>query len=383
MGGRGWWGWVLVLAGCYAMPSKHQVSEAPTGVEGGQLVEPVENDAGDDPDAEPALDGGAHPDADAPQDAQVDAGPRCDCTDPEQPICIEATGLCVQCRRPSDCEPGEHCLVATGQCVGCLDSTHCAGRASASFCDPATNVCTGCRDGVDSDCSSVPDLNVCQAGRCVQCAGARRAACGETAAACSASFACEGCKADADCQRFGKVCDEGSGRCVACTVDSEAAQCGGKSCDPAGHVCTQTDRASVELCTPCLADSECKANHRCIPLSFQGAARGGYCMKRVSSGCSEPFGAAPIKRASLSGAASDDYCGLIEDSTSCEAILALLGNRICATGDAAECGAAGAVCGHVNGLTPPRCSYACEVSAQCPTSIPCPVSGSDKYCGKL
>lgn len=374
----------MAVAGCYAAPAKHQVGDPSGDLDSGQHIDPVGTDeadasaSDDDRDAEPDLDGDG---AEVEEDAHADAGPRCSCTDAAAPICIEATGACVQCRNALDCAPGEHCLVATGQCVGCLDVSHCAGRASASFCEPATNECSGCRDGVDGDCNNVPGLNVCQLGTCVQCAGTRRAACGETAAACGASFSCEGCKADADCQRFSKVCDEATGSCVACTVDSEAAQCGGKSCNPATHACTQTDRASVELCSRCVADSECKPDHRCIPMNFQGASRGGYCMKRVTGGCSPPFGV-PIKRASLSGAAAEDYCGISEGKTSCEAVLALRSDRVCADGQASQCGAEGAVCGNVNHLTPPRCSYACDVSAECPAPFPCPMSGMDKYCGK-
>jgi hypothetical protein len=376
------WGWlVLGLAGCYAVPSQHQVGEPPGEADSGQAVEPIESDGSDDRDAASELDAGLADAALAGDDAQTEAGPSCSCTDPEAPICIEATALCVQCLEARDCAVGEYCLVATGDCVGCLEASHCAGQASASYCDPAANACTACRDGIDADCSNVPGLGVCQAGTCVQCAGTRRDACGETAAACSTSFKCERCKADADCQRFQKVCDEPTGQCVSCTVDSEATQCGGKSCNPATHTCTQTDRASVDLCSTCVADSECKADHRCIPMNFKGAARGGYCMKRLSSGCSRPFGATLIKRASLSGAAAEDYCGIAEASTSCEAVLALLLDRGCVDGQASQCGAEGAVCGDVSGFTR-RCSYTCETSSDCPANSPCPVAGMDRYCGK-
>jgi hypothetical protein len=139
---------------------------------------------------------------------------------------------------------------------------------------------------------------------------------------------------------------------------------------------------SIDVCGRCVADSECKQDHRCIPMNFGGASRGGYCMQRITGGCSRPFGAAPIKRASLSGAAAEAYCGISEDKTSCEAVLALLLGRVCADGQASQCGAEGAVCGNVNHATPPRCSYACETSIDCPANIPCPVSGTDKFCGK-
>lgn len=374
--------WMLIVAGCYAAPAKHQVGEAVHEGDGGQRADAAEGDASvSDADVTGDRDAELEHDAADVEDGGEEAGATCTCADPERPICIEATGACVQCREEGDCAAGEHCMAATGQCVGCLDASHCAGQASASFCDPATHTCTRCRDGMDADCGNVPGLNVCQAGTCVQCAGARRDACGEAAAACSASFACEGCKADADCQRFGKVCEEATGACVACTVDSEAAQCGGKSCNPATHACTQTDRASVDVCSTCVADSECKADHRCIPMNFRGESRGGYCMKRLSSGCRPPFGATLLKRASLSGAAAEDYCGIAEDSTSCEAVVALLMDRSCADGQALRCEAEGAVCGNVSGFTE-RCSYTCATSSDCPANSPCPLSGTDKYCGR-
>lgn len=415
---------LLLLNGCYFTTPTHPADPEddtmePSVVDGGTDDDApvgVELDA----DAPAVTDGGtalfdALPLSDAlipfdapfaTSDAMVDTGPTCSCT-PARPVCLAASATCVQCaqesdcsggthcqtsptsslvntcvqcRQESDCSGGTHCLVSTGQCVACLNASHCASRAAASACDTTTYQCRPCTS--DNECASVPGLNVCQAGTCVQCAGAKRTACGEDRPACNATtFSCETCKADSDCSRFNKVCDEASARCVACTVDTEAARCGNRSCNPATFACTQTPRGSVEACSPCVADSECMTDHRCIALNFRGEALGGYCLRRepTGSGCAQPY---PIRitRASLSRAPSANYCGFSEERTSCDAIRALLTNKGC-PGGATECEAEGAVCGTV-GTFIQRCSYTCTGSAECPAFAPCPTSGTNLYCGK-
>lgn len=336
-----------------------------------------------DDDAQDGLDAAVEDAAEADADVEFDAAapedasePSCVCSGPT-PFCVPDAGRCVECRENADCRSGSYCLAETGQCVGCLNAGHCASQPAASLCDMETHRCSPCRAGMDADCSSVSGAKLCNAGTCVQCTSERRDACAEDKAVCSAQFMCTGCSADAECQRFGKVCDEGSGRCVACTVDSEKTQCGSKSCNPATKQCTQTDRGSVSVCNKCLADSECKADHRCIELSFAGMSRGGYCMQRAA-GCAVPFQATPIRRASLSGAAAEDYCGISEARTSCEAVLALQAAQACT--DAAQCNAPGALCATINAGK--ACTYACETSFECPSGIACNGTGMDRYCGK-
>jgi hypothetical protein len=188
---------------------------------------------------------------------------------------------------------------------------------------------------------------------------------------------------DGDCARFQKVCDEVVGACVGCTIDSEAAQCAGKSCNPATKACTQTALKSVDECHKCTADSEClDANHRCVAMNYQGTARGGYCLRRQSAVCTRPYGT-ETTRGSLSGAPIETYCGVDELVTSCEAVLALLMDKGCPSGQASQCEAPGAICGTVGGF-PQRCSYGCEASRSCPDvlDLACPTSGNNKFCGK-
>jgi len=346
------------LAGCYFKTPTHR------------------SERDDEPDGvDAALD-----DAQVAEDAQADASaddaeePGCTCSAPTS-ICITETQRCVECQADGDCAGGMHCLLPAGQCVPCLSAGHCANLAAASVCDADTHRCVPCQK--DTECDNVPDADVCNAGTCVQCTPDQRGACGEDKAVCNDQFRCVGCTADADCMRFGKVCDEPSGRCVSCTLDSEQGQCGAKSCNPQSKQCTDTTRGSVGPCRKCVADSECMTDHRCIELFFSGEARGGYCMKRAAD-CMPPFQATPIRRASLSGAAAEDYCGISETRTSCEAVLALSVAQTCS--DAAQCNAPGALCASINsGKT---CTYACESSLECPSGIPCGGTGSDKYCGR-
>jgi hypothetical protein len=385
------------VLGCYAVPATHVVDPEPSEAGEGD-ADAVEDDAGVAPGDAGGSEAGASDagrvdggpmDAAPPRDGAADASPgadadasRCDCKDATKPVCIESTTSCVECQEDKHCGGGKKCHVLTGTCVGCLKQSDCAGNAMASACNATSHSCVPCSNGVDSECSDVPDLHVCNAGQCVQCAGDRREACSETKAGCSASNMCEGCKLDADCTRFRKVCDEPAGACVACTPDSETAQCLGKSCNPATKACTQTNVRSVDECGKCTADSECKdADHRCVVMSYQGTQRGGYCMKRTATGCTPPY-SVPHTAGSLSGAAPESYCGFDQTLTSCEAILALLSDKMCAGGDAALCGGPGAVCGTLNTTLTNRCSYGCQASADCPSRFPCPTSGSSRFCGK-
>lgn len=271
--------------------------------------------------------------ADATTDATIDAKPTCMCTT-DKSVCIELTATCVECTTASNtCGTTKPlCHPSNNQCVECLGSSDCK-QSTKPVCGTSDNVCRGCM-------------------------------------------------ADNECSSQGKVCREETGECVACTADSEATQCGAKSCNPATRACTQTDRASVNQCGKCVTDSECKTDHRCIEMFFQSASRGGYCMKRLASGCEAPFRAAPINRGSLSGATPENYCGIVESRTSCEAVLSLLGDRACPNGQATECSSPGAICDNVNGGAR-RCTYSCEISAECPSTATCPTSGSDRYCGKI
>src|SRR5690606_31399416 len=78
--------------------------------------------------------------------------------------------------------------------------------------------------------------------------------------------------------------------------------------------CTETKRGKTGTCRPCLADSECEGDRRCIELKFQGEHHGWYCMLQPPpmGGCigasPAPWKVALLNRPSRSGEEPSDYC---------------------------------------------------------------------------
>ncbi len=284
-------------------------------------------------------DGGGDSDADTDMDTDTDSDTDSDTDTDSGPCEIDA-----------DC-PGQVC--DAGDCVDCRDegdATDPGCEAAAPHCDEDTRTCLVC--GSDDDCADP--------------AAAR---CGKGGAS------CDPCDAPDQCAHLSlDLCDDGT--CVECTVGNES-PCGANSCDPATNTCTLTPRASVETCEGCVADSECVADHRCIPMEFAGVARpGGYCLEDAGGGCANPY-RVPVNRTSLSGAPATDYCGINEDLTTCEAVLDLAADAGCAVDD--DCGAEGlndGRCETVN-LAANRCTYSCSIALECPVVAPC----DPDYCG--
>jgi hypothetical protein len=171
------------------------------------------------------------------------------------------------------------------------------------------------------------------------------------------------------------VCNAGT--CVACTPGTEAARCGETACDPETLTCTGTARGSLATCLPCRADSECRANRKCVPVPFKGAASGSYCMQEASSACAPPY-YLPLTAASKTSAQPSQYCVHNTATISCDAIVSLTSAKTCTA--ASECGA-GARCETV-GVLANRCTYACVDSDDCPSNKACNEKNSDTpYCG--
>jgi hypothetical protein len=144
----------------------------------------------------------------------------------------------------------------------------------------------------------------------------------------------------------------------------------------------------VDKCEPCVADSECvggdqaSPDARCVPMSFQGVAReGGFCLRRVSSVCGRQYKIV-INAVSLSGAPAEDYCGIDQATTRCEAVLDLANARSCTEGMDSACGCTrdqdgnctdsgqGGLCKTV-GPDANRCTYACGTVEDCPSGKTC------------
>jgi hypothetical protein len=293
----------------------------------------------------------------AAADSGTDAGPADAGPDASPPACGESPG-------------------AAGE-GGCPDAGACPQGCGGAKprCDKATDTCVECRK--DGDCGSSKPL--CNASHeCVECLA--HADCADPAAArCSSAQKCVSCTASAQCAHLSgtTVCDASDGDCVECTVADESS-CAGKSCDPATLTCTTTSLASVGVCEACIADSECEADHRCIPMFYMGAAHGGgYCMKIGSTGCARPYLVTPVVRASLSGVAAQAYCVIDESRTTCEAVRALDASAGCTTPTVAtDCAAQGARCETVN-LGTNKCTYDCGSSLGCVDGADC----SSGYCG--
>jgi hypothetical protein len=169
---------------------------------------------------------------------------------------------------------------------------------------------------------------------------------------------------------------------VECTIDEEEL-CNGKSCNPATLTCTNTNVDSRDFCESCVADSECTDGDtndptaRCIALDFNGGAHGSYCLKRQSKTCARPYGIT-INAESISDAPDEDYCGIDQDTTTCEAVLDMVASTSCSGGTDAECGdGEGGQCKTVGGIGN-TCTIPCDVANQCPNALTC--TGGMPYC---
>jgi len=243
---------------------------------------------------------------------------------------------------------GDQCLPAIcpdGYCVGadCLECVH--GDDNKGCKDSARPACledNTCAQCAESDDCTDPEASVC-----------------------NDQNECVACTDDDGCSHFDdtKHCLAETNTCVQCTIELETDKCGAKSCDPATHACTDTTRNTVETCESCVADSECIANHHCVPMEYKGAERGGYCLETTEGGCSEPYATTLSGRVTMSGTNGLSFCGIKEQLTTCEAVLALVAGKKCPQGDS-EC-PEGGVCRKVGNLSDNRCTYECTGVVQC------------------
>lgn len=290
----------------------------------------------------------------------------CDAT--TQAGCSEPNPMCLAGATPQDnecvtCLPGA-VNGAAGVDEGCTAELSRCLVEPAAGAEPESYECVECLG--DGDCSDA--LPFCEDNECVQCTG--NAECEAPGASRCSAGVCGACQGDEDCAHLDGlgVCD--GGQCVECTVNDESA-CGANSCHPETNTCTNTPRGSVDLCESCVADSECEVadSARCVPMQFNGTPRGGYCLKRVSAGCERPYTVA-VSGVSLSGIASEQYCGIVQDSVTCEAVRDLFVEGASCQQDS-DCGAGeGGLCRTV-GVAANLCTYACNAGPQCPVDFVC------------
>ena len=162
-----------------------------------------------------------------------------DCASPE--VCNNALGYCAECTFDTDCnDPTRlHCNQATGQCVACTVAGQCsagnycalaAGVSNPNTCQP------GCLNDSDCDISTHCDRPGTDPGRCVQCTVTTEAqdctSPGQPVCDPSTQL-CVQCVRDGQCGT--QVCDLSSNTCVDCLDDTTCNQ--GQVCDPSGHTC--------------------------------------------------------------------------------------------------------------------------------------------------
>ncbi|UCF48143.1 MAG: hypothetical protein JSU89_13370, partial [Myxococcales bacterium] len=108
----------------------------------------------------------------------------------------------------------------------------------------------------------------------------------------------------------------------------------------------------------------------------------------LGGSCTNPYRTV-VTRPSLSGAEADDYCGINEDLTTCQAVRALLADTPCdpANGDQ-DCPQPAGRCRELPGALN-RCTYLCSSLVECVTpGSSCDSSGAGgsggaggDYCG--
>jgi len=244
------------------------------------------------------------------------------------------------------------------------------------------------------DCSGPTPICDQTSGKCVACID--NSSCTELdKSVCDlSSHTCTACTDNSGCSHLAGrgVCNGGS--CVECTSETEESACNGHTCDSSTNTCTSVLRYSIDVCRPCGGDSECKGNqsatHYCVPMVFSPAGVsqpvGSYCLASVpNTGCTKPYGSG-ITRTTVSGKTGLSFCGPVETATTCPAVLALTApdpaKPNCTA--ASECGLPDindGLCEQtVTSGVSKICTYTCGSTDECPGSKPCPLGGG--YCGQ-
>jgi len=182
------------------------------------------------------------------------------------------------------------------------------------------------------------------------------------------------------------------GACVlgfGCTNSAEdceyTASCGSVTLDAGPLGGSGSQQVTRSICQACSADSDCadlaSANSlRCVPMTYRGTFHGNYCLSLTSAGaCSQPY-MTPLSAASVSGAAIESYCGIDENTTTCEAVLDLTSSKTCARANNCGSGQGDGLCQNLGGGNQnQRCTIPCAVSTQCLLGQTCS-SLNNGYC---
>lgn len=253
-----------------------------------------------------------------------------------------------------------YCNQDLKECVVCLEDAHCTD-ADKPLCQASTGRCGACLSEID-------------------CAAPDKASCNADTLVCEYP-----CQEDADCE--GLAGAEACGPddvCVECTPDNETA-CDGKVCEPDTNACSSDiEQGETVTCATCITDTQCVADHKCIPLDYDGSHHGDYCMKLASATCENPY-RIDIERNSVLAGEDDEpeeFCGINEILVTCPALAGF--DEECPNGTDEEC-AEGGICRTVSSASN-RCTYYCQNATQCELGIACSGSGdpidNNRYCGQ-
>ncbi len=307
-------------------------------------------------------------------------------------VCNVSTGQCEDCQRDTQCDDGEICDTLTGECT-CDDGFHACGASCLSDsspescgdrCEPCPEVEGGEATCTEGQCGTncLPPLKKCGDDCpfervCVECKSDPD--CTSNDAPACVDGDCVQCERDADCTHLDeKVCHEGA--CVECTVGQPEA-CDQTSCDPATNECTNTAIGSLDWCDQCVADVECPAQTRCVPMEYKGTLRPhGYCLEQADDGCNT-IHTVTVQRDSLSGIVGEFYCTIREDLTTCEAVQDF--GRPCDQDD--DCGVEGSNDGKCRNFdSMDQCTIPCVNTEECPNGTTCVGNPPDaSYCARF
>lgn len=319
-------------------------------------------------------------------EVEHDASPGCSCSGM---YCLPGTAQCVECRSDNDCGSGERarCDLTSHTCARCNASAQCARFAELKVCTAGS--CVECTTSEQSACIGTSKPVCASAGHvCVACES--NSDCGDPSKPTCDANACRACRGDADCagKTSGSTALDAcyNGQCVDCRINvADTRQDVGcstsNSCDPGSRTCNGKAKGSLSACQPCIADAECRSDHRCIPLNHRSRPVGNYCMRIATMGCSLSYTAGVLTRVSTSGAPEATYCGISEERTTCEAAHAFDETRTCLV--ARDCAGQGALCEHVNASAQLFCTYPCLEPRECPSTAPCGGPDGAKYCGGI
>jgi hypothetical protein len=285
------------------------------------------------------------------------------------PVCNDDF-QCVECTAEQDAYCQDEtpvCKTDAFDCVQCNASSEC-DDPDAARCNTETNACEGCQG--ESDCIGIDGLSICEAGTCVECNA--NSDCNDPGAArCNTETnVCEGCQGESDC-----IGIDGLSEAITCP--------NGDSCNPITNECSGIQEGSRLTCQLCVSDRDCgEDGNRCVLMTYQDApypdAQTGFCLKTFSSGdpCERPYLVPLLGRESLSGPPEANFCGIDEANVTCPAVLALLNDVRCPTGDNEECPESGLCRDFAGGVAEDRCTYRCGLPAQCPAAEPANTCGS-------